>query len=396
MLLAWVAVLMGACGGTDPPGAEPGEPGSEPPAQAAGWRAVPPGPLSPRENALALWTGSEVLLIGGSDAPPCPPSADCTTPTKPPLGDGAAYDPATETWRRIADSPVRVEWANGVVIGQTAYLWIPGNNFRPDAEQAFLAYRIDEDRWEALPPPPTNAAGWYSILAAGDRLIAYSGSDEQVTAPDLVFDPTTGTWSELPDDPLGPAYDRSMAWTGHELVLFDKELVPNPCGGEMPCLVRAAVYDFETGSWRRLPDSELLGSGPWYASNGSLVNPVLGGADGGDNEWGRTYPYGGLLDPATGEWSALPRTPFAQDDFSGAGALTETGGHYFGHRGWILDTTTDEWIEIPPLDDDELGSGRTVVAAGDDLFVFGGVRWPERSPFEGELLADAWIWSPRG
>jgi hypothetical protein len=112
------------------------------------------------------------------------------------------------------------------------------------------------------------------------------------------------------------------------------------------------------------------------------------------NNWGHTYPYGGVLDSATGECSQLPEQPLPHEDFPGAGALTEDGGHYFAYRSWILDTTTKTWIGIPLLENDERLTAKTVVAAGDDLFVFGGANWPR--PTRGELLADACIWSPRG
>ncbi|MGH3112241.1 MAG: PASTA domain-containing protein, partial [Gaiellaceae bacterium] len=134
--------------------------------------------------------------------------------------------------------------------------------------------------------------------------------------------------------------------------------------------------------------------GPWVPDGERLINPTLGGADGGEvGNWGRVHPYGGIFDPASGRWSALPNPPDGEEDF-GSGVLTGSGGHYFGYRGWILDTTTNEWIELPPLDTDQLVTGRTVVPADDDLVVFGGARWKEHS-FEATLLADAWIWSPR-
>ncbi len=41
----------------------------------SGWRELPGSPLSPRVQALGLWTGEEALIIGGSDTP-CPPNAD--------------------------------------------------------------------------------------------------------------------------------------------------------------------------------------------------------------------------------------------------------------------------------------------------------------------------------
>jgi hypothetical protein len=378
------ALLAGGCGAAEPR-LEPRSSG------ASSWRAVPAGPLSAREGALGLWTGREVVLVGGSDAPPCPPNAECVAPDVPPLADGAAFDPESETWRRIAPSPVPFEWAQGIVVGATGYVWIPGSPGRPKAESAFLAYRIEDDRWDTL-PLPSGDLGWYhGIVQVGDRIVLYSSSDEESKQPDLLFDPRSATWSELPPDPLSPSFDRSMAWGGRELILFDHELVPNP-GSEEPAVTRAAALDLKAGSWRRLPDSEILATGPWVLADGRLLNPVLGGADGGRNAWGRRYPFGGILDPASGRWSDLPEPPTGEDDF-GSGVLTSSGGHYFGYRGWILDATSDTWIELPALGDDEHVTGRTVVNAGADLLVFGGANWAYGAS-EGVLLDDAWSWSP--
>jgi hypothetical protein len=389
LLAASTALLTAGCGAAGSSGTRSGDAGG-----ANSWQAVPAGPLSPREGALGLWTGEEVLLIGGSDARPCPPNASCVPPDVPPLADGAAFDPQTGGWRRIADAPVPFEWAQGLVVGETAYLWAPGSSGRPNAPSAFLAYRIDEDRWEELPPPPGDLGWLHGIVQAGERIVAYGGSDEQGEQPDFVFDPATSSWSELPPDPLSPSFDRSMAWSGRELLLFEHELVSNP-GSERPAVTRAAALDLESGAWRRLPDSEILATGPWVPDEGRLINPTLGGADGGEvNNWGRAYPYGGILDLERGTWSPLPSPPDEEENFS-SGVLTESGGHYFGYRGWILDSSDDAWIEIPPLDTDALVTGRTVVAAGPDLLVFGGARWKEGNG-DGTLLADAWVWSPRG
>jgi hypothetical protein len=388
---ASAALFLAACGADE----------SSPPDRGRGsaaWQEVPAGPLSPREGALGLWTGREVLLIGGSDARPCPPNAECVVPDVPPLADGAAFDPRTREWHRIAEASLPFEWAQGLVVGTTAYLWVPGSPDRPDAAAGFLAYHIEKDRWEELPLPPGDLGWLQGIVQAGDRIVAYRGSDEQGEQPDFVFDPATSFWSELPPDPLSPSFDRSMAWSGRELLLFEHELVPNP-GADEPALTRAAALDPESGSWRRLPDSGILATGPWVMVDGRLVNPTLGGADGGDDGWGRTYPYGGILDPASGEWSALPNRPGGEEDWGSGvltepgGVLTDSGGHYLSYRGWILDTSDNAWIEITPLDTGELVTGRTVVAAGTNLLVFGGARWKANNR-DYTLLNEAWIWPP--
>lgn len=72
--------------------------------EADAWRELAAPPLSPRETPTGFWTGEEVVLVGGSDAPPCPPNAGCQVPKVPPLADGAAFDPASGAWRAIGDA----------------------------------------------------------------------------------------------------------------------------------------------------------------------------------------------------------------------------------------------------------------------------------------------------
>ena len=310
------------------------------------WQELPAPPLSPRELPAGFWTGEEVVLVGGSDAPPCPPSASCAVPRTPPLSDGAAYDPDAGTWRVIPDAPVAFSWASPVVIGSTAYLWIPGEPSRPDAPSAFLAYRIDADRWEELALPPEDPHA-YRLVTAGERIVAYSWGDEPREIPDFILDPGSETWVELPNDPLSPGFDRVMRWSGGELLLFDHELVTNP-PGDLP--LRGAGLDLERGEWRMLDDPE----------------------------------------------AALARTgwtPSQQDDFVNAGSVDGAHAEYRLRSGIVLDETTGEQLRMPELEALEHSYGGTTdVTAGTDLFVFLGSEWQDP---EGALHAQAWLWSPR-
>lgn len=233
--------------------------GDTPAVSVGDWRELPPPPLSPREFPTGFWTGEEVVLVGGSDAPPCPPSASCAAPKTPPLADGAAYDPDTGKWRSIRDAPIAFAWAQPIVRGSTAYLWVSGEAYRSQAPSAFLAYRIEEDRWDEL-VLPTDEPDSYALLTAGDQIVASSWGDEPHELPDFVFDPGSESWSELPDDPFSPGFDRVMRWSGSELLLFDHELVANP-PGDLP--LRGAALDLASGEWRVLeaPDAAFAESG---------------------------------------------------------------------------------------------------------------------------------------
>lgn len=352
-----------------------------------GWQRLPASPLAPRSLAHAFWVGGRVLVIGGSDAPPCPPGADCTASKIPPLRDGAAFEPISGNWTRMADAPVPLGWLAGAVVDETLYAWVPGFEPGPGVRPAFLAYRATEDRWEELPAPPIAPEANIQLVAAGSRLLAFSGSQENGLRPDLLFDPSSGDWSELPADPLAPSFDRAVVWTGGELVLLGLEVVPNP-GSENPSLYRAAALDLSTGAWRRLPDSEVSAWNPvWFFAAGLVVNPSLGTGDGGQiNNWGRSYPFGGMLNIATETWSPLPDPPQSYGPYQG---LSVGGDEILVSGGWVFQVPMGTWTPLA-RPSDAADEGEAAVWAGDRLFVWGGARWDDGAA---TLLNNGWTFA---
>ncbi len=123
-----------------------------------------------------------------------------------------------------------------------------------------------------------------------------------------------------------------------------------------------------------------------------IVFPHSGEADGGQtNNWGRSYPHGGIYNTETDTWSTLPE-PARDDGFPIAGVLGPDAAAYRNEHGAVLDTAHLSWITIPnlPTTGGEVFN-RTIVAAGSDLFIFGGEVWTDTS---GSLLSDAYLWRP--
>jgi hypothetical protein len=359
------------------------------PAASGAWRKAPSPPLSPRESARAVWTGHEVLVVGGSDAPPCPPGAQCRATRRLPLRDGAAYNPRTRAWRPIADAPVGFDFAEAAVVGGTAFIATPGNDSRPGSPPAVLAYNVQHDRWRRLPTPPRPRRN-YTLVAAGKRLVVYDRSGGREDAPGYLLARDRRSWRPLPKAPLLPTSAQSMAWSGRELVLFRSAYVGRE--GLRPPLARAAALRLQSGRWRKLPDSTtVLFDHYWIRVGSRLIDPALG--DGGeDYRWGR--PLGGILEPATGVWSDLPDPPAPGPFEAGIGVLTPTAGEYFSEHGWVLDTSNDTWIRIPRLGGPrDPVNGRTLASAGRKLLLFGGARFDRKNP-DGRLLDSVWIWSP--
>jgi hypothetical protein len=351
------------------------------------WQALPESPLSPRHGALAFWVDGRVVLIGGMDSEPCPPTADCGG-FGPARRDGAAFVPSTGTWTTIAESPNPLSGATGTVLGDTIYLWVD----QEPAGTSFLSYNVNQDSWESLPlPAGVDLPGYRLLTATSDALIAYPDSQERGAFPDLLYDPSTRTWRELPPDPLVPSFDRSMVWTGDEVLLFAIEDARQPEGSFY--LYRAAALDIASGTWRRLPDSGIAGYSPtWFWSAGRAVNPTIGRV-GDEDEMGAGHPYGGMLDPTTGSWSDLPRPPNDLREYGGP-SVGESG-HVVSWQGAILDVAAGTWSALPPLPV-AADEGAAVVWAGDRLVVWGGFDWEDPDPRnpEGALLNTGWWWKP--
>ena len=340
-------------------------------APASEWVPMPDSPLTARYDVVSVGVGNEVLLVGGTSARPCPPTADCAAPTTPPHRDGAVFDVETATWRTIEPAPEPVQHASTAVLDGVVYF---------ATDEAFLAYDVDDDRWTVHPV----AGARHQLVATDDRIVAHLRTEEHGDEGDLVFDPETATWSPLPPDPHSPAFDRSMVWAGGELLLLDVEVVPQPNSAE-PALYRAAALDLDTGTWEELPAPDIVGNSPtWFVLGDLLVNPTVGELDGGAvNGWGRSVPVGGMFDLARRAWRPLPSH---RDGVRWVfGATVADDRRIVLGDGWVFDG--ERWERLPRPGEDVLGAS---ALAGDTVTVWGGVRWSDDWT-ESELVDDGWM-----
>lgn len=353
------------------------------------WEPLPAPPIPFRQGAIGFWVDGRVVIVGGSEtAPTCPRLANCAEPGGPALREGAAYKPSTGTWTRIAESPLPVMPYTGAVVGDVVYVWGSTDGV---TELSLLALDVNDDQWSEFPVPPGPQRPTSLMLTtAGDVVVAFADSQERGVTPDSLFDPSTGEWSVLPPDPLIPSFDRSIVWTGTELVLVGMEVLPP---GEASYRYRAAVLDVAGKTWRRLPDTGIVGSNPvWFWSAGRVVNPTIGQVGDNGSVEGTGQPFGGILDPSTGDWSELPPAPKHPVPYGGP---TVGGGRYVvTEQGAILDLASGSWEALPgpPVAADEQA---VAVWAGDRLIVWGGYRW-NRSEDEAHMVNAGWSWIPEG
>jgi hypothetical protein len=179
-----------------------------------------------------------------------------------------------------------------------------------------------------------------------------------------------------------------------DVVLLALDLVDDP--GVRPTFYRAAVWHPADGSWRELPPSKIVGSDPsWRWSGGWVVNATRQLVDGGEvNNYGHAYPTGGMLEPATGEWTDLPS--WSEDEPGPGPWLSAAGDDVVVSGQWALRVTSRTWTRVP--DEARMPTQDFANAAvGDRIVVFGGARFGDDVEPNGELLDDTWVWHlPRG
>lgn len=202
--------------------------------------ALPQMPISGPGGGGSIWTGTELIVWGEPAAPDASP---------PPVG--AAFNLQTGTWRTIASSPnssnTPIAWT-----GREMIVW--GGSGADGA-----AYDPAADTWRTLPDAPFSASDAAAVWT-GNEVIVLGGFDDPVNA--AAYDPATDEWRSLvdPDGYLvaGPV------WTGTS-VLAVLDVIGPPLTGpnyhrrDNSRGLRLARYDLSTDTWHIDADANYAG-----------------------------------------------------------------------------------------------------------------------------------------
>jgi hypothetical protein len=227
------------------------------------WREIARGPLAPRANHLAVWTGSEMLMWGGY--------RDVYESDR----EMAAYDPVTDRWRLLAESPI--DWT-----GRTHSVWI-GNEWiivsysREDSPRT-VGYSPATDSWRNLPAPPTEASEFSmvwtgsEVLIVADRLYRLDPAGDEWSSQAVNFhwpavwagDVLIGSqYTELSTQPFDSnAVSHPVSWDPRTNELTDLPLPPESVygpvwtGRHLLYLENRLAFDLQTGDWLRLEFDE--------------------------------------------------------------------------------------------------------------------------------------------
>ncbi|WP_193611227.1 hypothetical protein [Nocardioides lijunqiniae] len=324
------------------------------PAGSGSWQRMDDAPVPGRAMPLAGWTGEEALFVGG-DLEPCPPAADCVVPSVP-ARDGAAYDPDAQEWRVIAEAPVPMGyWFRTTMVDDTMVIVGDGR---------WWAYDAGDDAWTRLPAPPAPTEDTGSISSADGRVLAMSRRGRV-----QVLDLAARTWSELPAAP--------RRLVGAVVATDDGVVVSGPTRGDGTGVV-AQIWD--GSSWSEVPVPQRNSFRHWTGERLVELDPQRG-ADG--------ERAGGILDPATREWSPLPDR--LTDSAGGGWSVNAAEGPLILGWGYLYDDRDGSWARQAPRPEAAQTEGVSAVWADGRVIVFGGV---DSSAQSYEPVSQAWAWRP--
>ena len=199
--LAWTGSELVSLGGAVPGIGRPARDGYAFDPRTGRWSHIPPAPGSGRIDAYAVWTGSEVLLVGGYSYRKQQPAS-------------VALDTSANAWRRISKAPLPLAAdAAKVWTGRTLIVW--GGHAGSHAGRSGAAYVPATNRWHRIAQAPialkSPSAAW-----TGSQMIVFGSS---IGAS---YDPHTNTWQRLPPSTLAPEAS-SVGWIGQRLVAWGYE-----------------------------------------------------------------------------------------------------------------------------------------------------------------------------
>ena len=245
------------------------------PQPAAAWRALPDAPTARLMMAWAVLDG-KVWIAGGI--------RDGET-----LATVETFDPATGAWATQPDLPIPLHHATAAVYrGEVVVMGGATDNLAEASDKVF-AFR--DGKWVDL-PAMKNARAAPAAAVVGDKLVVVGGqNDKQLIAPTEVFDGTT--WSTAADLPVPREHLAAVSDGTYVYAVGGRELSSDENSSAFQ------RFDPTTGTWEKLPDQPT--------ARGSYGAAILDGriiTVGGELPT-RVLPTAEMYDIATGKWTTL-------------------------------------------------------------------------------------------
>lgn len=189
---------------------------------------------SARREFQTAWTGTKMIIWGGYSSTG--------------HGDGRLYDPATDTWTTmsaIGAAGPRQRYS-GIWTGAEFIVWGgggAGGNFGSGRNDGAI-YNPATDTWRSMAPSPLAGRLDHCAVWTGTEMIIQGGRGAEDFNDGARYNPATDVWTPMPFSPLGPAHDSGAVWTGTEFIHYGGYSGGNLRGG--------ARYNPVSNTWKAI------------------------------------------------------------------------------------------------------------------------------------------------
>ena len=292
-----------------------------------------------RSRHKAVWTGSEMIIWGGSTGDP---------------SVGWKYNPVTDDWTAINSAGAPSGEGNPIVLwsGNEMIVWggVTNNSAR---------YSPVTDSWTPISNVNAPLNGQVGVWT-GSEMIVWGG----VANGGGKYNPVTNTWTSISTS-LAPLTGASAVWTGNEMIIWGGT---DNSGGK---------YNPVTDTWTatsivNAPDARYENTAVWTGTE--MI--IWGGVNG-------TGPLntGGRYNPGTDTWTATSATnaPFKRFRHTAVwtGSQMIVWGGQFGNvdmvwGGGRYNPNTDTWMGVNTTSAADARSSHSAVWTGTEMIVWGG------------------------
>ena len=332
------------------------------------------GSLSARSYCTAIWTGTEMLVWGGSDGTNF-------------FNDGGRYDPVANRWISIslAGAPaIRWSyssiWTGSEMIIWGGWVWGAGGTTRVVNDGA--RYNPKTDTWFAI---ATNGAPIkrqnHKAIWTGTEMIIWGGDDggSVYMGDGARYHPGLDRWFSVTNfGALSPRIGHSAIWTGNEMIIW---------GGAVNGTVLAdgGRYTPGTDTWNAITSSGTPSARAGHDAIWTGTEMVIWGGATPRNCFpctGGPMNDGGRYDPTANGWTLLssnaaPRARTGETALWTGNEIIIWGGEDgastgFFNDGGIIDTTMQGWNPLSPINAPAQRSGHAAVWTGSEMLIWGG------------------------
>ncbi len=348
------------------------EPPPDPCAAAGAWHPLAALPLPGRVDHTAVWTGTEMVMWGGTQDP------------RHPMGDGARYAPETDSWQLTSTrlAPRERDDHAAVWTGREMIVW-GGNAYSEAEEKLATGARYDpaENTWRATPPSGLSARDDPRAVWTGTEMIVWGGRDAAGHADTGArYAPARDRWRPVSHHRAPAAReDHTAVWTGTEMIVWGGW---NGADDARDYALGGGRYDPSTDTWRPMsaigaPEPREDHAAIWTGTEMIVWGGVVReGVPSVRHQRGT----GGRYTPATDTWSPLTLgdAPGARED----AVVVWTGDEMIvwgGQRDEVpLESgarylpALDTWCALPSTDAPTARRDHAGVWTGGSLLLWGG------------------------